>query len=208
MKKTLVLVVLFILPLVAYLFFASGINQFGVLPTRTELIKELPENELGIQLSNHISILGFLGSDLEYKKANAFNLNQKIYKRFYEFNDFQFVMLVTKDAREVVSDIKRELSVLADVSRWHFVYLDSKDIEQLYAGLNIEETLDSNYSTDKVFIIDKQLRLRGREQEDEEHPSAGYDATSVADLTNVMIDDVKILLAEYRMALKKNSNRN
>ena len=29
MKKTFVLVVLFILPIVAYLFFASGINNFG-----------------------------------------------------------------------------------------------------------------------------------------------------------------------------------
>ncbi len=208
MKKTLVLVILFILPLVAYLFFASGINQFGVLPTRTDVIQELPENEIGVQLNNHISILGFLGSDLEYKKANAFNLNQKIYKRFSEFNDFQFVMIVTKDATEVVSDIKRELSVLADVSRWYFVYLDPEDIERLYSSLRIEEPLDNNFSTDKVFIIDKQLKLRGREQDDNEHPSAGYDATSVADLTNVMIDDVKILLAEYRMALKKNSNRN
>lgn len=31
----------------------------------------------------------------------------------------------------------------------------------------------------------------------------GYDATSVADLNNKMIDDVKVILAEYRLALKK-----
>ena len=33
----------------------------------------------------------------------------------------------------------------------------------------------------------------------------GYNATEVSLLTNTMIDDVKILLAEYRMALKKNN---
>ena len=31
----------------------------------------------------------------------------------------------------------------------------------------------------------------------------GYDAGSVADLSNVMEDDVKVILAEYRLALKK-----
>ncbi len=49
------------------------------------------------------------------------------------------------------------------------------------------------------------MRQRGREQDDEKHPYPSYDATSVATLTNIMIDDVKILLAEYRLALKRNN---
>ena len=43
MKKYLVLIVLFVLPLVAYLFFASGINNFAKLPVLTENIEELEE---------------------------------------------------------------------------------------------------------------------------------------------------------------------
>lgn len=31
----------------------------------------------------------------------------------------------------------------------------------------------------------------------------GYDARSVADINNNMVDDVKVILAEYRLALKK-----
>ena len=41
MKKIVVLVVLFILPLVAYLFFASGVNNFGRLPVLKEKVGQL-----------------------------------------------------------------------------------------------------------------------------------------------------------------------
>lgn len=59
MKKTFVLVVLFVLPIVAYLFFASGVNNFGRLPVLTSGVSELPQNEDGIMLQDHITVLGF-----------------------------------------------------------------------------------------------------------------------------------------------------
>lgn len=205
MKKTSILIILFVLPLVAYLFFASGINNFGVLPTLNEQVKELPSNEQGVVLKDRISILSFLGSDLEYKKANAFNLNQKIYKRFYEFKDFQFVVLVTESARKEVEEILAELETLGDTTKWKFVYLEASQIQEIYSSLATVERLDSNSATNHVFIIDKDLKQRGREKDDEKHSIPSYDATSVATLTNIMIDDVKILLAEYRLALKRNN---
>ncbi len=205
MKKTSILIILFVFPLVAYLFFASGINNFGVLPTLNEQLKELPSNEQEVVLKDHISILSFLGSDLEYKKANAFNLNQKIYKRFYEFKDFQFVVLVTESARKEVQEILAELETLGDTTKWKFVYLEASQIQEIYSSLTTVERLDSNTATNHVFIIDKDLKQRGREKDDEKHPYPSYDATSVATLTNIMIDDVKILLAEYRLALKRNN---
>ncbi len=96
MKKTLVLVILFILPIVAYLFFASGVNHFGKLPVLTEDVADVSSIDPSVSLENKITILGFLGSDIEHKKGNAFNLNEKIYKRFFEFNDLQFVMIVPR----------------------------------------------------------------------------------------------------------------
>ena len=47
--------------------------------------------------------------------------------------------------------------------------------------------------------------LRGRDDDEDEGIKYGFDTTSVADLNNKMEDDVKIILAEYRMALKKNN---
>ena len=57
-------------------------------------------------LKDNISILGFWGGDINLRKSEALNLNQKIYKRFYKFEDFQFVFLTTKDQEENIKNLK------------------------------------------------------------------------------------------------------
>ncbi|GGD46258.1 hypothetical protein [Muriicola marianensis] len=205
MKKTFVLVVLFILPLVAYLFFASGVNNFGRLPTLTENVSELDAMDTEVRLQDKITILGFLGRDASLRKGNAFNLNQKIYKRFYEFNDFQMVMVMPKGTEDIADEIREELSNLTDTSNWNFVFAEDKAIEELFTSLNSDLQLDEGLGTPYVFIIDKDRNLRGRKDDEDEGTKYGFNTNSVAELNNKMEDDVKIILAEYRLALKKNN---
>jgi hypothetical protein len=205
MKKTLVLLVLFVLPIVAYLFFASGVNNFGKLPILTENVKDVSILDDSFSLKNKITVLGFLGRDVANKKGNVFNINQKIYKRFYEFNDFQFVIIVPKESEAEVTALKKELGNLADTSKWFFIYADDRQIEAVFNGLKTDLSLDRDLYTPYVFIIDKDLNLRGRKNDEDEGTKYGFDTTSVADLNNKMEDDVKIILAEYRLALKKNN---
>ncbi len=205
MKKTFVLIVLFVLPIVAYLFFASGINNFGKLPVLTEDIDEISSIDPKVQLKDRITILGFLGSDVENQKGNAFNLNQKIYKRFYEFKDFQFVMLVSKDNEDEVEALKAELGNLTDIAKWNFVFASTDQIRTLFQDLKTNVSLNENLATSYVFIVDKDRNLRGRTNDEDEGTKFGFNTTSVAELNNKMEDDVKIVLAEYRMALKKNN---
>ena len=56
-----------------------------------------------------------------------------------------------------------------------------------------------------MFIIDKDENLRWRKDDEDEGTKYGFNTTSVAELNNKMEDDVKIILAEYRLALKKNN---
>ncbi|MDC6350149.1 hypothetical protein PP178_01175 [Zeaxanthinibacter sp. PT1] len=205
MKKTIVLVVLFIFPLVAYLFFASGVNRFGRLPVLTENIEDVSALDPGTTFRDKITILGFLGSDLEYKKGNAFNLNQKIYKPFYEFVDFQMVMLVPEGSEEKVEELKKDLGALVDISKWNFVYGDEAEINRIFNSLETNLQLDEKLGTPYVFIIDKDRKLRGRTDDEDEGVKYGFNAISVAELNNKMEDDVKVILAEYRLALKKNN---
>ncbi len=204
MKKTFVLIVLFILPIVAYLFFASGVNNFGKLPELTKDIQELEVID-AVKFKDKITILGFLGSNVDIRKGNAFNLNQKIYKRFHEFNDFQFVMLVPVGTEDKVNELKQELASLANIEKWNFVFADPDQIKLLFSSLQTDLQLDDAYGTPFVFIIDKDLNLRGRTQDEDEGTKFGFNSNSVADLNNKMEDDVKIILAEYRLALKKNN---
>lgn len=204
MKKTFVLTVLFILPLVVYLFFASGVTNFGRLPVLTRSVMELDAFGGEERLEDRISILGFIGSDPESWKGNAFNLNQKIYKPFYEFRDFQVVMVVQAGREQEAAELKKELSSLTDTANWRFVFGSPETIRALFASLRTDLALDASLATPYVFIIDKERMLRGRTADEEEGTKYGFNTSSVADLNNKMKDDVKIILAEYRLALKKN----
>ena len=205
MKKKIVLGVLFILPVVVYLFFASGVNNFGRLPVLSENVSNVSTLDPNLQLKDKITILGFLGNNVGAKQGNAFNLNQKIYKRFGEFNDFQIVMVVPKGNEEQVIELKNELGKLSNVDKWHFAFGSKGEIKTFFNSLKTNIELEDDLSTPNVFIVDKDLSLRGRTDDEEEGVKYGFDTSSVAELNNKMVDDVKIILAEYRLALKKNN---
>src|SRR5690554_7789369 len=102
MKKVLLFVALFVVPIVAYLFFASGVNSFIKLPTVTENIPELSTNWTSVsgepvQLENKITVLGFTGSDFSTIEGNMTNLAHKIYDRNKDFVDFQVVYIRSEE---------------------------------------------------------------------------------------------------------------
>ena len=140
----------------------------------TENVGDVSVMDSSISLNDKITILGFLGNDVQLKKGNAFNLNQKIYKRFYEFSDFQFVMVVPKGAEDKVDQLKKQLGNLVDISKWHFVYGAESDIKGVFEGLKTDLTLDGNLATPYVFIIDKELHLRGRTDDEDEGTKYGF----------------------------------
>lgn len=205
MKKTFVLVTLFVLPVVVYLFFASGVYNFGKLPTLTENVIDVASFDSSVSFENKITVLGFMGEDVLAQRGNAFNLNQKIYKRFYEFNDFQFVMVASEGTEAQSEELKKELAEITNVEKWNFVFLSDIEIKSLFESFKTNLTLTENLATPYVFIIDKERNLRGRNDDEDEGTKYGFDTSSVADLNNKMEDDVKIILAEYRLALKKNN---
>ncbi len=205
MKKYVVLGVLFILPIVAYLFFASGIHNFAKLPTLQRSIPEL-QGTSEVQLQNKITVLGFLGNTIEREGGDLFNLNQKIFKPFREFDDFQFVYLVPETADLAALDkVKAELGRLTDISNWYFVSLSQQQIEDVFKSLKTPYNLAEDGGSPYIFIIDKDRNLRGRDDDEDEGMLYGYDSSDIAELSNKMKDDVKIILAEYRLALKKNN---
>ena len=87
------------------------------------------------------------------------------------------------------------------------MHTSEEEIQNYFNGLKTNLRLDDNKATPYVFIIDKDLNLRGRDEavEEKEKAKYGYNSVSVADLNNEMVDDVMIILAEYRLALKKNN---
>lgn len=212
MKKFFVIIVLFALPLVAYLFFASGVNNFAKLPVLNSQLSSLEEfNSYGdsiMSFEDNITILGFPGKDpLEYE-TNAYHLAEKIYKPYYEFKDLYFVFVVPEGNEEEIAELEKDLSGVINLEKWKFVTGKEERVQELFNSLETNLELNDKLATPNVFIIDKEARLRGREGDEDEEALFGYDTGSIAVLNNEMKDDVKVILAEYRLALKKyNKNR-
>jgi len=208
-KKKIVLGILFIFPIVVYLFFASGKNNFSKLPVLSEDVLEIDmfrshENRK-VFLENNITILGYWGDNLEFKKAEALNLNEKIYKRFYEFKDFQFVIIIQENEKKNIELLKNDLreGTGTNLLKWNFLIGSKENILKHFNSLKIPIKLEKDLSSPYVFIIDKEKKLRGRNDDEDIGILYGFDARSVAEINKKMIDDVKVILAEYRLALKR-----
>ncbi len=206
-KKFVVLGVLFLLPITAYLFFSSGVNHFAKLPVLTENVLEIDQfkTEGGKikLLKDHITILCFFGKDVESSEANAFNLAHKIYKKNYQFKDFQFVILTPNGAQGQVKHLKEQLSEIENPENWNFVYGEPKEIEKVFNSLGSNYTLNKDSASPYVFIIDKEKNLRGRDDDDDVGVLYGFDSSDYSEINNKMSDDVRVILAEYRLSLKK-----
>jgi hypothetical protein len=215
MRNKLVLIVLLILPVLIYLIFATATNNSLFLPTLSRNNKELPQwkslDSKPVLLSNKITVLGFLGNDILKNQENLFNLNQKIYGKYVGFNDFQMVMICEEGTENQIKEVLEKLTRFSEnLSGWKFVFAKSQEIKDYYAGFKLHDALNSNFSTTKVIIIDKDKNHRGRKGKDssgKEEYRESYDTNSAADLNNNMSDDVKIMLREYRLALKRNNNK-
>jgi hypothetical protein len=208
MKKNIVLFVLFVLPIVAYLFFASGINSFTKLPIITPKIADFGNWESlrgeKISLNDKITILGFSGTTILKNRGNFFNLNAKIYDRYHTFKDLQFVVICPIGTEKEAQQIVTTLSEVSDVSQWHFVFTSPEEIQSYYKQLKLVGKLDSDLGTPNVYIVDKERNLRGRKEKKEY--KEGYSTFHPSELSNEMLDDFKVILYEYRAALKKNHN--
>ena len=212
MKKYIVLGILFILPITVYIFFAMSTNYFKPLPILTEAITELDGfktfDGCAVQLEGRITVLGFFGSDLEVHRAYSYNLAHKIYTKNHTFKEFQFVILLPEGTESQARNIEEKLSQIAPLDAWFFAFGSEENIKQVFQSLNSNIALDSKLSTPYVFIIDKERNLRGRQDDGDEEVMYGFDSSVIAEINNKMSDDVKVLLAEYRRALKKyDSNR-
>ena len=127
MKKNIVLFILFVLPLVAYLFFASGVNSFISLPTITKDIPEINTwkslDNKPVALKDKITVLGFIGNDVTAHKGNFFNLYEIIYDKYKDFKDFQVVMVLPDGTQQQVEDLlKLDVKKLGTHKGWNFVF--------------------------------------------------------------------------------------
>lgn len=205
---------MFLLPIAIYMFFATGVNNFGKLPVLSQDVVSVSNfkdlNGAPVTLDNKITILGFFGDTPLQTKAYTYNLAHKIYKKNHEYKEFQFLILLPQSARNGAKILTNKISEIAPTTAWKYAFGTPQAIQEAFTSLNSGYTLDSSLASSFVFIIDKDAHLRGR-NDDQDMPDGlvyGYNSADIGDINNRMSDDVKVVLAEYRKETKENSRRN
>jgi len=202
-KKRVVLFLLFIFPLIAFLLLSTGINRFNKLPIVNNNVVDISIIDATETLQNKVSVICFLGDDLNKIKGGLFNLNEKVYKKFIEHKKFQIIAIVPEGKEKEAQILKDEIGAFTEMSKWKFITGSKEQINTFYSSFKNNSKLSNLYTND-AFLIDKKGRLRGR-TDDNKNPNRkfiGYNMRSVSDLKGPMKDDISVLYYEYYAAFK------
>lgn len=218
-KKPLILGILFLLPVIFLLFLYPSTHNYNPLDIVKGDIQELSDfksiSEVNVQLENQITVLGFLGNNPNQEALTALNLKELIYDKFQGFKKFQVVIVISDKALESAKLLRKELYQYKELKYWRFVFGTEGDINKIYNSLRADEPLNSELSSKRVFIIDKERNQRGRldDREDNEkekdilnYGMYSYNCIEVAELKNKMSEDMRILFTEYRQKRKGDFN--
>lgn len=202
-KKRVVLFLLFIFPLIAFLLLSTGINRFNKLPIVNNNVVDISIIDSTETLQNKVSVICFLGDDLNKIKGGLFNLNEKVYKKFIEHKKFQIIAIVPEGKEKEAQILKDEIGAFTEMSKWKFITGSKEKINTFYSSFKNNSKLSNLYTND-AFLIDKKGRLRGRTDDNKNlnRKFIGYNMRSVSDLKGPMKDDISVLYYEYYAAFK------
>lgn len=222
MKKAVILLMILLVPSVAYLVLTTGkhnIKKLGYFGTK---IPGATEGD-----TTYHSIPSFQFTDQDGKPFGDKDLQGKIYVAnfffttcpsicpamqtlmkkvqdtddFKKLNDFRLVSFSVDPEHDSVAVLKEYAQkIKADPGRWYFLTGDKKAIYDLaYQGFMVNAMEDPTapggfLHSDMMLLIDRDKHIRGI-----------YEGTSMKDVKR-LIDEIKVLIAEYNSAKKENVN--
>jgi hypothetical protein len=218
-SRYVVLGILFFLPVTFLLFLYPATHNYTPLDIVNESVGDLEaftsQGDDSVLLKEHITVLGFFGKQPMDNATTALNLKELVYDKFKGFKKFQVVIVMPNGTEEAVKQLKQEISSYQDLRFWHFVFGEPESIQNVFSSLKSKVTLRHDFSTDHVYVIDKDLNQRGRldDRTDKEleknkpiYGLTSFNCIEVAEIKNKMSEDVRILFTEYRQKRKGEFN--
>lgn len=205
-KKIIILFCTFIVPLLFFLFLASGKVNFSKLPVITEKVSNI-NGELPFR--HKVTVVAVLGEKPSLRTyQNILNLYQVIYKSTEKYKDFQVVTIVPESGIETVEALKSELVKVGgiDLKKWKFVILSEEKIQIMISSFGITSIqYIPSQGLEDVFIIDEDLNLRGRVDDEDTHNGImfSYATSSVSVLKNKLREDLKVIFYESKFSVKE-----
>ncbi len=208
-KKFAILFATFVVPLLFFLFLASGKVNFTKLPVLTTQVKNLP-SESKISFRDKVSVVAFLGEKETLTSVQGLlNLYQVVYKSTEKYTKFQVVVVLPETREKGLEKLKSELAFVGgvDLQKWHFVVTSEAKLRTLYNSFEVPGNYDLVSGAKEVFIVDEAVQLRGRTDDEDTESGVlfGYDTESVAVLKNKLREDLKVVFYESKFAVKEPS---
>ena len=215
--RYLVLCVLFFLPVAFLLMLYPAQHNYTPLDIVNTNVTDISTftntTDKTLQLSEHITVIGFLGNQPLDHAIAVSNLKELVYDKFKGFKKFQLLLVVPNGLETEIKKLHKEIATYEDLRFWNYVYGSEAEIKKLYNSFKIQSPLKDDLSIDDVFIIDKDLNQRGRldartEKEREEKKPIkslfAYNCIDVSVMKNIISDDMRVLFTEYRQKRKGN----
>ena len=140
-KKRVVLFLLFIFPLICFLILSTGKNNFTKLPVAKANVTDISTIDATKTFKGNISVVCFLGEDMDANQGGFFNLNEKIYKKFIEYNNFQIIAIYPEGKEQDAKQIEKKISSFTDMVKWNFIPGSEEDIIALHNSFNSNNKL-------------------------------------------------------------------
>ncbi|MCF8459506.1 MAG: SCO family protein [Flavobacteriales bacterium] len=228
-KKYLLLFALLFLPTIFYLIYVYGKGEqnFAHLPfiTYTDVNGEVqnrkaPQFSLTNQHGNIITNKDVEGKiylvDFFFTSCPSIcpimtaNL-MKIQERFAHYDNFVILSHTVDPVRDTPEKLKEYAdNRKIDSKNWHFLTGEKDSLYAVafeYLSSAMEDSLAPGgfLHTEYFVLVDKEGILRSRE-DDDGNIIGVYDGTDAHQMRD-LIDDIKVLIAEYELALKKNNKK-
>lgn len=208
-QKRIVLFLLFVFPLICFLLLSTGQNNFTKLDVISNDVKDiaLVSPTSNTTFRENISLVCFLGNEMNKSESGLLNLNEKVYKKFLDYKKFQIIAIYPQGKQNDADKLIKKISTFTNMQNWKFIALSEIQTKELYASFQVHEPLENLY-TQKAFIIDKFGKLRGRKNDGKRKNELlfGYNLNSVSELNDKLKDDIKVLYYEYYAAFR-NKNK-
>lgn len=224
-KKYLVLFLILFLPSVLYLLLTTGRHNFAHLPVLTytdeygkEQFRTAPQfsftNHHGQTITNasvkdKVYVVDFFFTRCPSICPIMTENMRKVHDRFNSYDDFA-VLSLTVDPKNDTPEALAEYAVKRNIDHpnWHFL---TGEKDSLYAAAFqfLSSAMEDDMApggflhTEYFVLIDKDGRIRSRVDDDGNF--VGVYAGTEMDQVNNLIDDIKVLMAEYRLEKKENN---
>lgn len=203
MKKKLILASLFVIPVTFLFIMLSSKHYYRPLdvvqsnvPELTAFHQEYAKDT--VRLKDKITVLMVFNEDPLKHIPEISNVNEKAYKWAKGFRDFQVVFVVPQEFNQSEEIIRQKIGEYVDLKYWRFVFADQPTIENYFSNFKSGNTSETLALNTHFYIIDKEMNLRGRLDDEDYGKLYGYNAEELAELQKKVTEDLRILFQEYR----------